>query len=187
MEFTMTTKPLTCPQPSNINPLQGNGFRFSITKLPEISFFVQRINLPGMALPSAAMDTPFAKAPIPGEKLDFDDLQISFLIDEEMINYTALYNWLVALGFPKLHRQYTEYMGQDEINRYSELARNYSDGTLEIMNNSSNTCKIVQFRDLVPIRLDSLDFNSSNNDTEYLTCNCTFAFTYYEFVPNRYE
>lgn len=183
----MTTKPLTCPQPTNLNPLQGNGFRFSITKLPEISFFIQRINLPGLGLPSVTMETPLSKAPLPGDKIDFDNLQLTFLVDEEMKNYCAVYNWLVALGFPKLHRQYTDYMSQDEINRFSELAKNYSDGTLEIMNNSSNICKIVQFRDLVPIRLDSLEFNSQNTDTEYLSCTCTFDFTYYEFVPNLYD
>jgi len=41
---------LSCPIPSNINPLSPNGFLFNILKLPNLSFFCQSVNLPGITL-----------------------------------------------------------------------------------------------------------------------------------------
>lgn len=174
--------PISCPIPSNINPLQSNGFRFNITKLPEVDFFCQEVNLPGISLPSPEIDTPFSRAPFPGDKLDFDDLQVTFLIDENMVNYMAVHTWMVALGFPKMYEQYTSYMALDTVSKYSELARNYSDGVLQILNSSNNPVKTFQFRDLVPTGLQSVVLASTTTDTQYLAGTATFKYTYYEIL-----
>ena len=174
--------PLSCPVPANINPLQSNGFMFSIQKLPDVKFFAQEVNLPGLGLPTADIDNPFAKTPLPGDKLDFADLDITFLVDESMNNYTAIYNWMVALGFPQMRSQYTTYMNQDPINLYSELAKNYSDGTLQILNSSNQPVKTILFRDIVPVSLGSIVLQSTSSDTQYVAGQATFRYTYYEFV-----
>ena len=37
----MPIRTLTCPIPATINPLQNNGFLFSIEKLPDMQYFCQ--------------------------------------------------------------------------------------------------------------------------------------------------
>ena len=111
---------LTCPFPSNINPLSPNGFIFNITKLPNVNFFCQQINLPGLNLPSIIQGTPFSDAEIPGEKLTYDTLDLQFLVDEQMLNYTSVHNWITALGFPQNYDQYINFINnQYKTNVYN--------------------------------------------------------------------
>ena len=173
---------LTCPFPSNINPLSPNGFMFNISKLPDVNFFCQSINLPGLNLPSISQGTPFSDAEIPGDKLTYDTLELQFLVDEQMLNYTSVHNWITALGFPQNYEQYINFVSQDQKNSTNELMRNYSDGVLQILNNSNNAIRTIQFRDLFPTSLSALSFLSTSDDVQYLVGNVSFKYTYYEFT-----
>ena len=172
---------ISCPVPTNINPLSPNGFMFNIQKLPNLSFFCQSVNLPGLTLGAPEFGNPFNVAPIPGETLTYDQLTVQFLIDENMANYQAIYNWIVALGFPESYDQYITFTGNDTTN-YSELAKNYSDATLQILTANNATSKSVQFIDMFPIGIDSLQFAGTNNDVQYLMGNATFRYAFYKFL-----
>ena len=172
---------LTCPIPENINPLQSNGFMFGITKLPEVTYFCQEVNIPGVSLPEAVLSTPFSDVPIPGDKMVYDDLNITFLIDENMSNYTAVYNWMMALGFPKSREQYKVFMASQPAH-LSELLKGYSDGTLQVLSSSMNTARAIRFVDMFPTNLSSLQLQSTTSDTVYLAGNATFKYNYYEYV-----
>lgn len=174
---------LTCPVPSDISPLQNNGFRFGIQKLPEVTFFCQEVTLPGLDLPAAEFSNPLVTTPIPGEKLSFGDLSIVFLIDSQMTNYVAVHNWLVGLGFPQSHDQYKNFISSrtDDLNR-NELLAGYSDGTLSILNAYSKPIKSIEFVNLFPVSLSSIQLQSTVTDTVYLAGNANFRYTYYRFV-----
>lgn len=167
--------------PSNINPLSSIGYQLNIEKLPELTFFAQEVNLPGITLGEPEYGTPFARVPIPGETLTYDQFSISFLVDEEMKNYKAIYNWIVALGFPEGYQQYLALKSSDNIQLYSELASNYSDASLIILNNNNNVSNQVNLRDIFPTALDSLTFQSTNNESQYLVGRVSFKFSYYNF------
>lgn len=174
--------PLTCPIPANINPLQSNGFLFGIQKLPEISFFCQEATLPDLQAPASEMDTPLISVPIPGDKLSFGELAVTFLIDEGMYNYVAVHNWMVGLGFPESHDQYKNFIRTrtDTLNR-NELTAGYSDGTLQILNSTNNPSRTIRFVDLFPTSLQQLTLQSTTQDTVYLAATATFRYTTYRF------
>jgi hypothetical protein len=173
---------ITCPIPANINPLSPNGFMFGINKLPTLKFFCQQVNLPGITLGAPEFGNPFNIAPIPGETLTYDQLTVQFLVSEDMSNYQAIYNWIVALGFPQDYSQYTTFIsGADQITT-SELAANYSDATLQILGPNNLPVKTVTFYDMFPVGLDSLMFQSTNQDVNYLIGNVTFRYGYYKFT-----
>lgn len=176
-------QPLTCPIPANINPLQSNGFLFGIQKLPEISFFCQEANLPELTLPTADMASPLVDMPLPGDKPNFGELSITFLIDEEMINYVAIHNWLIGLGFPESHEQYANFISArtDQLNQ-NPLVAGYSDGTLQILGASNKAVRTIRFVDLVPTSLNSLQLQSTTSETTYLAGNATFRYTLYKFT-----
>lgn len=178
----MIQSTITCPLPSNITPLSPNGFLFSIQKLPELNFFAQSVNLPGITLGSPEFGNPFQVQPIPGETLTYDQLNVQFLIDANMGNYQAIYNWIVALGFPNNYEQYTTFIDAEQRGAISELAANYSDATLQILGGNNQTVKTVQFVDLFPVALDSLQFSGTNTDVQYLIGNATFRYGYYKFL-----
>jgi hypothetical protein len=173
---------LTCPVPNNINPLSPNGFLFSIQKLPKLNFFAQEINLPGLTLGAPEFGNPFAIQPIPGETLTYDSLNVRFLIDEDMENYRSLYNWIVALGFPENYTQYVNFKNEDTRGITSELAKNYSDATMQVLGSNNVAVQTIQFIDLFPISITSLIFQSTNTDVQYLVGDATFRFGYYKFT-----
>jgi hypothetical protein len=172
---------LTCPIPDTITPLSPNGFLFSIQKLPQLNFFCQQVNLPGIMLGAPEFGNPLQVQPIPGETLTYDQLQVQFLVDEKMENYTAIYNWIVALGFPNDYEQYTSFINQDQRGVIAELSKNYSDGTLQILTHNNQVARTVQFVDMFPTAIDSLMFQGTNTDVNYLVGNVTFRYGYYLF------
>jgi hypothetical protein len=176
----MTTT-ITCPIPSNIVPLSPNGFMFNITKLPSLSFFCQQVNIPGITLGAPEFGNPFNVQPIPGETLTYDQLTVQFLVDSRMENYKSIYNWIIALGFPQSYEQYITFSEADTLN-YSELATNYSDATLTILNGNNTTAQVIQFYDMFPTTIDSLMFAATNSDVQYLVGNATFRYGYYKFL-----
>ena len=99
-----------------------------------------------------------------------------------MGNYQAIYNWIVALGFPNNYEQYTTFIDAEQRGAISELAANYSDATLQILGGNNQTVKTVQFVDLFPVALDSLQFSGTNTDVQYLIGNATFRYGYYKFL-----
>jgi hypothetical protein len=150
--------------------------------LPELSFFCQTVNFPGITLGAPEFGNPFQVQPIPGETLTYDQLTVQFLVDENMANYQAIYNWIIALGFPNDYEQYATFTNADERGAISELATNSSDATLQILAGNNQTVKTVQFIDLFPIALDSLQFSGANTDVQYLIGNATFRYGYYKFA-----
>ena len=175
-------QPLTCPIPSNINPLQTNGFLFGIQKLPELSFFCQEVNVPELVLPLAEMATLLVNSRVPGDKPLFGDLTVNFLVDESMSNFVAIYDWLVGMGFPETQQQYADLIASrtDALNRDS-YAASVSDATLQILNSSNTPIRTIRFIDLFPTSLSSLTLTSTATETQYLVGVATFGYTYYKF------
>jgi hypothetical protein len=177
----MTVRTLSCPIPENINPLSPNGYLFSIAKLPELTFFCQEVTLPGISMVTIEQANPYVKIPQPGEMLDFDPLQVQFLVDNKMSNYRAVYDWLYALGYPKDNADAVDYAAANLglATRMNETM--FSDATLTILDNTNNPIQTVSFTDVFPSSIQSLTFSSTNTDVQYLVGSATFSYTMYKF------
>lgn len=176
--------------PTTYDFLRPNAFRFSIKDLPNTSFTCQSANLPALQLGFAVQPTPFVDIPTIGDKINFGDFTIRFIIAEDMSNYIELYNWLIALGFPTDFNQFKNFTttrpsgfpfrtndsGQSEI-----LA--YSDGTLTIFDSTNNPKTNIIFKNLFPISLEALDFDISSQTLEYFTAIASFRYTTFEVQP----
>jgi hypothetical protein len=173
---------LNCPIPNNINPLSPTGFQLSITKLPDVTFFCQEANIPSISLPEIDFRTPLSTIRIPGEVLTYGDLDISFMVDEGMKNYMGIYNWLVGLGHPESFQQYTDFLANQTSPAVTELGKNFSDGTLQILGGSNTQVQSIQFNSLIPVDLGSLVFHSDVDDINYLIGKATFKFTTFNFI-----
>jgi hypothetical protein len=172
---------MTISIPAGLNPLSPNGFNFSITKVPNVTFFCQQASLPGITLGDPSFSTPFSTQPLPGDTLSYEPLTVQFVIDENMLNYNIIYNWIISLGFPESYQQYTTLLAGDTV-QYDELAKNYSDGVLQILDSNNNPVRSVTFYDLFPTALETLTFASTNVDVSYLIGSATFKFGHYKFA-----
>ena len=47
--------------------------------------------------------------PVPGDTIEFGDLQLRFLIDEDLGNYMEIQKWIRGLGFPESLNQFERF------------------------------------------------------------------------------
>ena len=196
----MTTTNANSRQPTKLDYASPTQFRFSIIKLPKVEYFATAANIPGIQLGQANQPTPLKDVPIPGDKLEYDNLNITFLVDENLENYREIHGWLTGLGFPKDNEKFRNLQnaGSDRFPTTKNVGLNkelgsikkavqddgglYSDATLFVLTSKNNANLEVRFRDLYPVSLSGLDYNQQETDIQYLTANVTFAYKIYEFA-----
>jgi len=170
-------------QITNRNFLSPIGYQFTLQKKPKIDFFCNSANIPGINLGVAMQPTPLKALPVPGETLTFEDFSIRFVVDEDMENYLEVWNWLCQFGFPYSFEQYQELLNEDERNPRRQTAiSGMSDGTLIIYNSNYVPNIKVEFKDLFPISLSSIQFDSTLTDIRYATAEVVFKYTIYDII-----
>ena len=186
-------------QPTTYDYASPNQWRINFDRLPLTTWFCTNANIPGITLGEAQVPTPMSDIPISGDKLTFDTLNIQFLVDEELKNYREMWEWLVGLGFPKQHSQFSDVLSESKLNTvlpgasrmtYSNKAgqkttltdgASYSDATMTFYN-SKNIAKVeVHFRDIFPTSLSGIDLTTDTSDVEYIRVDASFRYLYYEF------
>ena len=176
----------TSNRPTTYDYLKPNGFRLVIQDLPHVSYFCQEVALPGISFGSATHATPFINYPLVGEKVTFSDLDITFIVSEDMTNYLELYNWMSSIGDFKDYSKFNQFLQQREnkrlgIDKNNKETLKYSDGSLVILN-SSNIPKInIKYTEMFPVDLLPVAFNSTISNIDYLTCRATFKYRMFEF------
>jgi hypothetical protein len=170
-------------QIQNRNFLSPVGFKFTLAKYPKVSFFCNSSRIPEISLGTAIQPSYLKDLDVPGEKLTYGDLTISFLVDEGLENYMAVHNWMIGLGFPETTQQFKNLTTNDDGIR--DLKEQYSDGSLSILNSNYRATANVKFKDLFPVSLTSLEFDSSVTDIQYFTAEATFKYTVYNIVDTN--
>jgi hypothetical protein len=183
----MTTKNLFNTQVQNRNFLSPIGFKFVLNKAPKVAFFSNTANIPEISLGITEQPNYLRNIPVPGEKMDFEDFTLRFLVDENLENYMEIQNWLRGIGFPESLKEI--YNFQNEVNainnKLNKLDNIYSDGTLEVLNSNNNTNFKVIFKDMFPFSLSSLSFDATDEDVEYFTADVSFKYSMYNIVDKR--
>ena len=177
----------TAPQPrpgtpiGNRNFLSPVGFKFSLKRSPGVAYFCNEANIPDMSLSIAEQPTYLRDIPIPGDKIDFGDLSLRFMVDEDLTNYMEIQNWIRGLGYPQSIKEYQDlekkaYIQQTFGQRRQDI---YSDGTLQILSNNLVPKFQVIFDDLFPYSLSTVTFDATDTDIEYFTAEVGFKYTLY--------
>ena len=173
-------------QLSNRNFLSPIGFKFSIAKTPKVEFYCNSSRIPEITLGTAIQPSYLKDIDIPGDKLQYGDFSLRFLVDEEMENYMAIHTWLTGLGFPETTQQFKDLTteGNQNSNRFGQRDMDlaFSDASLYILNSNYRTTGIVKFQGLFPVSLTSLDFEATDTDINYFTAEATFKYTIYNIL-----
>ena len=182
-------------QPTVFDYATGTQWRLAFNRLPKTTWFCTAANIPGITLGEAMYPTPMTDIPLTGDKLTFETLNITFIVDEELQNYRELWDWMVGIGAPKSHDQWTSVLseGDGAVRQFGQNDRDprtkltyeesnlYSDATL-IVYSSKNQPKVnVQFKNMFPTSLSGLDYSQELTDVEYFHAAATFRYLYYEF------
>jgi len=171
-------------QIKNRNFLSPTGFKFILNKAPKVSFFGNQVNIPQMTLGVAEQPTYLRDIPLPGDKIQFEDFSLRFLVDENLDNYIEVFNWIRALGYPESIDEIKDWQRKDfTINQLDKTTESfYSDATLEVLTSSQNPNFKIKFQDMWPSSLSTLTFDATDEDISYLTADVTFKYTLYNIT-----
>jgi hypothetical protein len=165
--------------PTNTNLAQASKFLLSFSRLPSMQYFCTKVNLPGITFGEATQQTPLIDAPIPGDKMVYDAFEIDFLIDEALLSWTTIQDWIRGMAFPENTDQYKNLNMQQQLQLRNQQPQ-YSDASLTILTNKNNPIVTVQFSQLFPISINSLQFDTAQDATNILTGSASFKFTNYD-------
>tara|TARA_R100000479_G_scaffold45500_1_gene20985 strand:+ start:292 stop:837 length:546 start_codon:yes stop_codon:yes gene_type:complete len=169
-------------QIDNRNYLSPIGFKFSITKTPKADFFSNSASIPGINLGFALQPTYLKDIPVPGDKLTFADFTLRFFVDEDLTNYLEVYNWLRGLGFPESVQEHLDLKRGDIYNpstSFKDQQNEYSDASLFIYNSNFNEVARIDFKDVFPVSLSTINFDATASDVNYVTAEATFKYSIY--------
>ena len=169
-------------QIDNRNFLSGVAFKFNLAKFPKVDFFSNSARIPELSLELTRQPSYLKNIDVPGERLTFGDFTLRFLVDENMENYLAVYDWLKGLGFPESGKQFKDLTTDSDGQRDQKEA--FCDGTLRILNSNYREVSKVKFTDLFPTSLTSLDFDATNTDIQFFTAQATFKYTIYNLTSS---
>ena len=186
-------------QPTKLDYASPTQFKFSILKLPKVEYFCTSVNIPGINLGDATQATTLKNIPLPGDKLTYEPLQMTFLVDENLENFQEIHGWLVGLGFPRDHNEFQNLLtaGTDRFpsrttSKSTEPGKvkfpaadtggTFSDATLSVLSSKNNAQVEVRFRDVFPTGLTGLQYDQQAADVDYLTATVSFQYLVYDFA-----
>lgn len=168
----MTSRAIIANVPKNVSLLQPNKFTFMIPDMSNLVYFVQNINLPGISTSEVAVETPFSATFRHGDKLVYEPLTITFLIDEDMRTWEETHNWLVALTFPKDFRQYGKIKGESK--------KLYYDAIFTINTNANIPNLRIKFFNCHPVSLGEIQFSTTDSAETNMVADVTFRYDRFE-------
>ena len=151
-----------------LSPLE---FVVSVKRLPHVQFFTQKASIPGISLTPIERPTPFKPIYETGNRLTYNELNLSFIIDERMSNYIEIFDWMHGIAFPQNFEQFKNISESEEGLR--------SDISIVIHNSNKNPQIEVHFKDCFPISLGEIFLDVTLGDLQYPETTVTFAYNSY--------
>ena len=170
-----------------MNFLSPSGFQFNLARAPKVDFFSNSTRIPGIQLGNIDVGNYLKSIPVPGDQIQFEDLTLQFLVDENMENYLEIHNWIYSLGYPKSVDQFGDLIRADDNQFVIDNLRQFSDGTLTVLNSNFVPMSYIKFKDLFPVSLSTLEFTASETDYSYFTATVTFKYLIYEILDTKFK
>ena len=146
---------------ANRNLLPTANFKLIInsTEFANTEFFAVTANIPSVSVGEATAGWRNQAGFVSGEKLNYEPFNIRMVIDEDLVAYREIYNWIK--------------------HNTSENDLKISDITLMLLSSHNNPNTWFRFVNAFPTSLGSIDFNSQIQDVEYNGIDVTFRYDYF--------
>jgi hypothetical protein len=173
-------------QPDNLDLARPTQFRFSILKIPNTEYFVTEANLPGIAFSGdAVLNTRFTTLPMMGDTVNYEPLELSFNVQENLSNWREIHDWMTGIGFPESTKQFEDAIvdaaktKNTAATRTANLSSLTSDAVLTIMTNKNNPTIRIVFKNVYPTSLSGLNFDTKDTDAMGLNATVTMNYDFY--------
>jgi hypothetical protein len=161
----MSTRKFIMPVTNYLSPLE---FNVIIKRIPNVEFYTQRANIPNISQSPVVHPTPFNNVFQTGDKMQFGNLDLSFVVDEEMNNYLEIYRWMKGITFPNDFNQYKSLEETDE--------GIFSDIIIQVLNSHKNKNLEITFINCFPISISDVLLDTTGTDVIYPEATVTFQY-----------
>ena len=173
----------------NRNFLSPIGFKFTIDRMRGVEFFCQSASIPSISLGSADTSTRLNKIKNPGDELQYEDLFLRFLVDENMKNWYQVHDWMREIATPYSTKEFKYNRGDLKSVNKREATYDYAsannqwrcDCSLFILSSNYRVVSEFIFRDAWPSSLSTLNFDASTPDINYFTAEVSLKYNYYDY------
>jgi len=158
--------------PQNVNLLQPTKFLLSFDRIKGVQYFCQTANLPSVSLGEVVRNTPVLDIYSAGNKLTYEPLTVTFIIDEALLSWKNIHDWFREIANPENLQtrkvKYNDYM---------------SSATLTLLSALNNPTSGIQFFGLFPTSLTGVTFDTKSSAETIMTATATFRYEYYNILP----
>lgn len=161
----------------NINLFQPTGFRIVIDRknFSNLEFFAQRVNHPGAINTAVEVAVPRLQSiPMPGNTIQFGELTMDILLDEDFNSYTEIFDWLIRQVNEKHIKR------RSQVKTTSEKPPTYADISVVALTAHNNKNKIFKYIDAIPTSVGDIVFDTTNAGVEYVSFPVSFRYSYFE-------
>ena len=190
----MTTKQISIASwagdlPDNLSYLAPTQFELLVKKLPNTKYFSTGVNVPSVSVAEVQQPTNLGRnVLIPGDKINFGEITVTFIVDENMENWTELYQWMSQITSSTDPEKYRSLVGAA---RRADLPYDgsgdpdavYSDMTIVVTTAANNPNRYIRIRDAFPTNLGEITMDTTvAGGLTYVTCTASFQFTSFEIA-----
>ena len=163
--------------PDNLNYLSNISFRLTMQDAPNLTWFCQSVNVPGVSIDAIDVQTPYLNIPHAGAKVTFEELSVRFIVDEHLKNWMEIYDRIIALGLAEGGENYRLLKAKSDT---TQRGGTVSTLVLTVLTSAMNPQMEFHFYEAFPTSVTALDFDSAAGDLEYFTATAAFRYTNYE-------
>ena len=196
----MTDTTLSSKQPSGsgLDYADPTKFKFQISKLPRVEFNSIQANIPGITLTELNQPTRLMPVRIPGNDMTFEDLNVTFIVDEDLTNYRSVHDWMAGLAQMDSDDKYralitdggdrmplSQQANLQDAGRVTSATNDgaiFSDAKLIILSAKNIPIVELSFEDTYPKALSALDYNQNATDIEYLQATVTLGYKLHKYT-----
>lgn len=148
----------------NSNLLSLGGFKLQIDseEFSHTQYYAVSASFPAVSISEVSTSFRNNQAFVSGEKLNYDPLTLRIAIDEGLVSYREIFNWM-----------YSNTTGSTITDHNM---------TLHFLTNHNNISRSVRFYRAFPTNLGGIEFNVQQTDPEYAFVDVTFRYDNFEFL-----
>lgn len=177
----------------NLFPADPTSHVMQFQRMPMTTFTIQEVNLPAISARTGVAPMPGGNAHFLPDKLIYEPLSITFMVDEELRAWRELFSWLLGMTgaydrgilTAEFLTQQTNYVQAEKPTSRLERAGRTTAG-LTIVNGAKIPILRFLFYNVYVSSLGQIQFDTKTTDTiTPITCTATFEYDYYTLVELR--
>jgi len=155
--------------PDEFNTARPSNYKLTFQRLPGVTFHLQNVTLPTVTITEIDTPNPMLEWQIPDVHINYDNLNVSFLIDEGFYNWNEIHSWMMEIWNP------------ESGSSISNVASLYSEAYLHILSNNGNPIREINFHNCWPTSLSAIELTTMA-DAEPIVCDVDINYTHFTML-----